>query len=116
MKKRCRKKSARRSQRGGRSRGEWLRRGLLTNLLNPKIAVFFISFLPQFVPAGANVALFSFLLAAIYAAMGALWFAVLIAATLPLSRALRRPAVIKLMDRLTGGVFVAFGARLALSR
>ena len=48
--------------------------------------------------------------------MGALWFAVLIAATLPLNRALRRPAVIKLMDRLTGGVFVAFGARLALSR
>ena len=101
---------------GSPNPGEWLRRGLLTNLLNPKIAVFFISFLPQFVPAGANVALFSFLLAAIYAAMGALWFAVLIAATLPLSSALRRPAVITLMDRVTGGVFVAFGARLALSR
>ncbi len=44
------------------------------------------------------------------------WFAALIAATIPMGRVLRRPRVIKAMDRVTGGVFVAFGAKLALSR
>jgi len=92
-----------------------LRQGLLTNLLNPKVGVFYITFLPQFVPAGANVALFSFLLATIHVVLGLAWFAALIAATIPMGRVLRRPGVIKSMDRVTGGVFVTFGAKLALS-
>jgi threonine/homoserine/homoserine lactone efflux protein len=41
------------------------------------------------------------------------WFALLIAATLPLTRWLRRPRVLATLDRATGGVFVAFGAALA---
>lgn len=93
-----------------------LRQGLLTNLLNPKVGVFYITFLPQFIPAGANVALFSFLLAAIHVLLSLIWFAMLIAATVPLGRVLRRPRVIRAMDRVTGGVFVAFGAKLALSK
>ena len=92
-----------------------LRQGLLTNLLNPKVGVFYITFLPQFVPAGANVALFSFLLATIHVILGLAWFAALIAATIPMGRVLRRPRVVKAMDRVTGGVFVTFGAKLALS-
>jgi threonine/homoserine/homoserine lactone efflux protein len=92
-----------------------LRQGLLTNLLNPKIGVFYITFLPQFVPAGASVALFSFLLATIHVILGLAWFAALIAATIPMGRVLRRPRVVKSMDRVTGGVFVTFGAKLALS-
>jgi threonine/homoserine/homoserine lactone efflux protein len=92
-----------------------LRQGLLTNLLNPKIGVFYISFLPQFVPPSVNVAGFSFMLAAIHTLLGLVWFAVLIAATLPLGRLLRRSRVVTTMDRLAGGVFVLFGAKLALS-
>ena len=92
-----------------------LRQGLLTNLLNPKVGVFYITFLPQFVPAGANVALFSFLLATIHVILGLAWFAALIAATIPMGRVLRRPRVVKAMDQVTGGVFVTFGAKLALS-
>ena len=93
-----------------------LRQGLLTNLLNPKVGVFYITFLPQFVPAGAHVALFSFLLAAIHVLLSLVWFAMLIAATVPMGRILRRPAVIRTMDRVAGAVFVAFGAKLALSK
>jgi threonine/homoserine/homoserine lactone efflux protein len=93
-----------------------LRQGLLTNLLNPKVGVFYITFLPQFIPAGANVALFSFLLAAIHVLLSVVWFAVLIAATVPMGRLLRRPQVVKGLDRVTGGVFIAFGAKLALSK
>ncbi len=92
-----------------------LRRGFLTNIFNPKVGVFYATFLPQFVPPGANVAAFSLLLAAIHAALGLLWFSALIALTVPLGRFLRRPAVVRAMDRLTGCVFLAFGARLALS-
>ena len=98
------------------STGLWFRRGLLTNLLNPKVGIFYVSFLPQFVPAGANVPLTTMLLAAIHAGLGLIWFVALVAATRPLATALRRPEVIRTLDRLTGGVFVLFGAKLALSR
>ncbi len=94
---------------------EAFRRGLLTNLLNPKIGVFYVTFLPQFVPAGANVAAYSFFLAVLHVVLTSFWFAALIAATVPLGRLLRRPAALRTLDRLTGGVFIAFGIRLATS-
>lgn len=94
----------------------WLRRGLFTNLLNPKIGVFYVTFLPQFVPAGVLAGPWMFLLAVLHVVFGLVWFAVLIAATLPLSRVLRRPAVVRWIDRIAGGVLIGFGAKLALSR
>jgi threonine/homoserine/homoserine lactone efflux protein len=89
-------------------------KGVLTNLLNPKVGIFYVSFLPQFVPDGTSVAPYILLLGAIHATLGLLWFACLIAATQPLTRILSRPAVVQTMDRITGGVFVAFGVGLAL--
>jgi threonine/homoserine/homoserine lactone efflux protein len=94
----------------------WMRRGLLTNLLNPKVGVFYVTFLPQFVPAGVSVGPWMLLLAGLHVVFGLIWFAVLIAATLPLSRVLRRPAVVRWIDRIAGGVLIGFGAKLALSR
>jgi len=94
----------------------WLRRGFLTNLLNPKIGVFYVSFLPQFVARGVEPAGFMLLLAAIHAAMGLAWFAALIAATRPIAAALRKPRVVGWLDRLTGLVFLGFAARLAFDR
>ena len=95
----------------------WLafRRGLVTNLLNPKIGIFYITFLPQFIPAGVGVAAFSMLLATIHVTLGLLWFAVLILLTVPLGRILRRRRTVRTLDRLTGTVFVGFGIRLALA-
>src|SRR6202034_4127043 len=80
--------------------------GLLTNLLNPKIGVFYVSFLPQFVPAGVRVAPYMLLLGAIHAFLGLIWFACLIAATRPIARFLAKPPVVQACDRLTGGMFV----------
>jgi threonine/homoserine/homoserine lactone efflux protein len=99
-----------------RGAGLWLRRGLLTNLLNPKIGVFYIAFLPQFTPAHVPAGPFIALLVAIHIVEGVLWFAALIAATQPLGRFLRRPEIARRMNRITGIIFIGFGARLALSR
>jgi threonine/homoserine/homoserine lactone efflux protein len=90
----------------------WFSRGLLTNLLNPKVAVFYVTFLPLFVPARANVVAFSMLLASIHVIEGILWFTVLIAAVQPLSRWFRTTRVEKTLNRVTGAVFVGFGLRL----
>lgn len=100
------------TRRGGR----WFLRGLTTNLLNPKVGVFYVSFLPQFMPAGADVALLSVVMALIHAAMGIAWFAGLILAMRPLSRLLRRAAVARGLDALTGSLLVGFGVRLALEK
>lgn len=92
----------------------WLVRGFITNILNPKVGVFYVTFLPQFVPAGADVLSFTVLLAAIHALEGILWFVALIAATQPLAAVLRRPSIMRALDRITGGVLIAFGLKLVL--
>jgi len=94
----------------------WMRRGFLTNLLNPKVGVFYVSFLPQFLPQGVAAGPFIFGLAALHGLMGLVWFAALIAATRPIAGVLQRASVVRGLDRLTGGVFLAFGVRLALER
>jgi len=100
-------------------RGEGLRaaflRGFLTNVLNPKVGVFYLTFLPQFVPSGVDVASFSFLLALIHVLLSFLWFALMIALALQVRACLARPGVVRWLDRLTGLVFVGFGLRLAVS-
>ena len=89
-------------------------RGALTNLLNPKVGVFYVSFLPQFVPSGAPVGPYVMMLGVIHALQGVIWFACLITATRSLSRWLQRPGVATWLDRATGGLFLAFGIGLAL--
>jgi threonine/homoserine/homoserine lactone efflux protein len=90
-------------------------RGLFTNLLNPKVGVFYVSFLPQFIPAGMDVLVPSLVMTLIHDVEGILWFALLTMATRPLSRFLRRPTVVATLDRMTGGVLILFGAKLAMA-
>ncbi|MCG6203350.1 LysE family translocator [Rhodopseudomonas sp. HC1] len=98
------------------SRSGWFWRGMLTNLLNPKVGVFYVSFLPQFIPADVPVVAFSVGLAALHGTMGLLWFAALTAATQPFARLLRRPGFTRRIDGLTGAVLIGFGLRLAFER
>lgn len=103
----------------GQAPGEgarWFVRGLLTNLLNPKVGVFYVTFLPQFVPTGVNVTGFSMLLATIHVVEGLLWFLVLTQATRAMSGWLRRPRVTRNLDRGTGAVLVGFGLALLIDR
>jgi threonine/homoserine/homoserine lactone efflux protein len=80
------------------------------------VGVFYVTFLPQFIPAGVGVTSFSLLLASIHVAEGIVWFILLISATSLLSQWLRRPRVAKMIDRVTGTVLVGFGVALALER
>lgn len=103
-------------QASGRPGANWFLRGLLGNALNPKVGIFYISFLPQFIPQGQPLIPWTFGLVGIHVALSLIWALALIGATQPLGRWLRREAVIRWMDRGTGLIFVLFAARLALSR
>jgi threonine/homoserine/homoserine lactone efflux protein len=94
----------------------WLWRGFLTNILNPKVGVFYVTLLPLFVPAGTNVTAFSLLLASIHAAQALLWFGLLTQATASLGTFVQRRGVTRALDGITGGVLLAFGVGLFLDR
>ena len=92
-----------------------LRQGFLSDLGNPKIAVFFTSFLPQFVHGDA-LFLPLLLLGAIFATLTLAWlaaYALLVGSSTAL---INRPRVRRALDRVTGVVLIAFGVRLVLDR
>jgi threonine/homoserine/homoserine lactone efflux protein len=98
---------------------EWsiYRAGLLTNVLNPKVALFFMAFLPQFVDPAAESRVAAFLfLGAVFIFNGTLWCLVLVWGASAMSRRLRENGSTGvLLKRATGVIFVGLGARLALS-
>ncbi len=102
-----------RADAGGLAAG-W-RRGLLTNLLNPKVGVFYVAVLPQFIPAGAPHFAAGVALTAVHVVEGLVWSTVLVGFARALRGWLRRPAARRAMDRVTGLVVVGFGVKLAVS-
>lgn len=94
----------------------WFLKGVLGNALNPKVGIFYVSFLPQFIPQGHSPVIWTFGLVTIHITMGIVWSLMLIGATRPLASLLRKEKVIRWLDRTTGLVFLLFAARLAISR
>jgi threonine/homoserine/homoserine lactone efflux protein len=88
--------------------------GLLTDLLNPKVGVFFMTFLPGFIPQGVSVAWMSLLLGAIFVLIAGLYYVALVALAGPMARWLADGPVRRWVDRLTGVILIAFGVRLAV--
>lgn len=93
-----------------------LRQGFLTNILNPKVALFYLTFLPQFISPGENVLRRSLLLASIHIAMGFVWLTAYAWFVDRLGSVLTRPRVKAWLERVTGGVLIALGARLVWER
>ena len=93
--------------------GRAFRQGLISNLANPKMAAFFLSLLPQFVPAGAGDLAASLLLGAIFCLMTFGWLSAYAVAIDRVRVAFRRDRVKRLLDAVAGVVLVAFGVRLA---
>jgi threonine/homoserine/homoserine lactone efflux protein len=94
----------------------WLWRGLLTNILNPKVGVFYVTLLPQFIPSGGSVIGYSLLFTSIHVAEGVLWLTILTMAVRPLRAWLTRPSVVRALDCGTGTVLIGCGVALALER
>ncbi len=92
--------------------GSPFRQGLVTNLLNPKLAVLFTTLLPQFI-AHDDPAAKSALLAAVFVAIGLCW---LVTYTLIVGAVARSRRFRVVAEAITGVVLIALGARLALER
>ena len=88
---------------------------LATNLLNPKVGIFYVALLPQFLPAGSDPLLVGLLLAGVHALLSVVWFALLITLAALLSRWLRRPSTVRAIDGVTGATLLGFGVRLAFT-
>lgn len=98
------------------ARGSAFRQGLASNLLNPKIAVFFTSLLPQFVDAQHAQPADLLLLGVLFNCMGVVWLLTYAELAARGRDVLRRPRVKRALDRLSGVALVALGVRLAAER
>jgi threonine/homoserine/homoserine lactone efflux protein len=90
--------------------------GLLTDLLNPKVAVFYLTFLPQFVAPDRNVLSQSVFLAATHVLMGLIWLTIYARFIDRMAAVLLTQGVRRRLEAVTGAVLMALGIRLALAR
>jgi RhtB (resistance to homoserine/threonine) family protein len=99
-----------------RSRTSPFREGLLSNLFNPKIAIVYTTLIPQFVDRGGSELVQTFLLAAVFIAMGLLWLTAYALLVARIGTLLRRSSVRRLVNAVAGTVLTALGVRLAFER
>ena len=92
--------------------GTGFRAGLLTNLLNPKVGVFFVTFLPGFVPKGDPVGWVTLLFGAVFVVLTAAYWGVLLGLAGRVTAWMNAPTVRRRLDAITAGILVAFGLRL----
>ncbi|GLB69053.1 lysine transporter LysE [Arthrobacter mangrovi] len=88
-------------------------KGAGTNLLNPKVGVFYIAMIPQFIPEGAPPLAMGIALAGVHNLLGLAWFSLIINGTHLVRGKLQRPGFVRATDRVTGLALVGFGASLA---
>jgi len=90
--------------------------GTFTNLLNPKVAIFYLAFLPQFINPHDWIFGKSVLLASIHFTEGIIWYSILIFSLGRMRTLLVRPRVKQGLEALSGAILIAFGLRLAVER
>jgi threonine/homoserine/homoserine lactone efflux protein len=105
---------------GAGDSGNWsaFRQGILSNVLNPKVALFFLALMPQFIDSGSDQKVLAFLaLGLTFVTLGVIWCVVLAIAAAKLRGAfLRRPSMAGVLNRIAGVMFIALGLKLATAR
>lgn len=93
------------------------RQGVITNVLNPKVALFFLSFLPQFIdPNHGNVASFMFL-GLIYVFICTLWYFIFAGFSSAIAMTFEKnPIWIRIINKISGSIFIGLGLTLAFSK
>ncbi|MFE8695096.1 LysE family translocator [Cytobacillus sp. FJAT-53684] len=92
------------------------KQGFLTNILNPKVAVFFLTFLPQFAGTGNNAFVEFLTLGLTYTLLTLIWFFFYINLINFVSDFMKKPSTLRVVEGLTGGVLILFGLKLALEK
>lgn len=92
------------------------KQGFLTNLLNPKVAVFFLTFLPQFVHTGSDTFIPFLLMGITYTILTAVWFLLYIYLINQISVFMKKPKTQHMIEGITGTVLIGFGIKLALEK
>ncbi|MFT8639702.1 LysE family translocator [Bifidobacterium sp.] len=87
--------------------------GAGTNVLNPKVGVFYIATIPQFIPAGVPALPMGLLLACVHALLSLTWFAIIIVGAYQAKQWLSRPRALRIIDRVAGITIIGFAGRLA---
>ncbi len=90
------------------------REGLLSNLLNPKPAVFYLAFFPQFISHGDPVFIKTMFLASIQFAIGISWLIMLSHFVSHVKAYVEKPSIKRTLDTLSGGILIAFGIKIGL--
>ena len=90
-------------------------KGAGTNLLNPKVGVFYIAMIPQFIPAGTSTLLMGIALAGVHNLLALIWFSLLINGTHLARGTFQKPGFIRWTDRVAGVALLGFGASLAVN-
>ncbi|MFS0821289.1 LysE family translocator [Bacillus sp. 1P02SD] len=92
------------------------KQGFLTNLLNPKVAVFFLTFLPQFVDAGSNTFGPFLIMGFTYTVLTAIWFFLYVYLLNQISTFMKKPKAQNMIEGITGAILIGFGIKLALEK
>ena len=94
----------------------YFNQGFITNVTNPKVAVFFLTFLPQFLKTDANPFWAFLCMGAIYAVLTFIWFVIYVLLLDKIRSFMNRPATQVVVESLTGIVLIGFGIKLALEK
>lgn len=92
------------------------KQGFLTNILNPKQAVFFLTFLPQFVESGSNTFIPFLIMGITYTVLTAVWFLLYVSLINQISAFMKKPKTQNIFEGITGTILIGFGIKLALEK
>ncbi|MEH7085369.1 LysE family translocator [Neobacillus drentensis] len=92
------------------------KQGFLTNILNPKVAVFFLTFLPQFVDSGSNTIIPFLIMGITYTILTAIWFLLYVSLINQISAFMKKPKTQNIIEGITGTILIGFGIKLALEK